>query len=155
VIGAFLILNDRIVDWLAPVVGTHTDSNPPVPANVVSIITLAVVGVGVGIAWQIYGTKPIPIAAPVGSALTRAARRDLLQDAFNEAVFMRPGQYLTRLLVFFDNRVVDGAVNGSAALIGGISSRVRRFQTGFVRSYALSMFAGAALVVAAVVLVRI
>jgi NADH-quinone oxidoreductase subunit L len=155
VIGAFLILNDRIVNWLAPVVGTQTDSNPPVPANVVSIITLAVVGVGVGVAWQIYGTKPIPVTAPIGSPLTRAARRDLLQDAFNEAVFMRPGQYLTRLLVFFDNRVVDGAVNGLAALIGGISSRVRRFQTGFVRSYALSMFAGAAIVVAAVLLVRI
>ena len=91
-------------------------------ANVVSIITLVVVGIGVGIAWQIYGTKPIPVMAPVGSPLTRAARQDLLQDAFNEAVFMRPGQYLTRLLVFFDNRVVDGAVNGLAALIGGISS---------------------------------
>ena len=93
--------------------------------------------------------------APVGSPLTRAARQDLLQDAFNEAVIMRPGQYLTRTLVFFDNRVVDGAVNGLAALIGGLSGRIRRYQTGFVRTYALSMFTGAALVVAAVVLVRI
>ena len=60
--------------------------------------------------------------------------QDFYQDAFNESLFMRPGQYLTRFLVFFDNRVVDGVVNGTAPLIGGGSSgRLRRWQTGFVR----------------------
>jgi NADH-quinone oxidoreductase subunit L len=73
----------------------------------------------------------------------------------NEAVFMRPGQYLTRSLVYVDNRGIDGAVNGLAALIGGTSGRLRRLQTGFVRSYALSMFAGAAIVVGAMLLVRL
>ena len=91
--------------------------------------------------------------APPGSLLTRAARADLYGDAVNEALLMRPGQWLTRLLVFFDNRVVDGAVNGSAAMIGGLSSRSRRWQTGFARSYALSMLGGAVLVGAALVLV--
>ena len=62
-----------------------------------------------------------------------AARQDLYGDAVNEAVFMRPGQYLTRFLVFFDNQGVDGVVNGMAAGIGGTSGRVRRLQTGFVR----------------------
>ena len=33
---------------------------------------------------------------------------------------MRPGQYLTRSLVFVDNRGVDGAVGGLAALVGGL-----------------------------------
>ena len=101
-----------------------------------------------------YGRRPVPVVAPVGSPLTVAARRDLLGDAFNESVFMRPGQYLTRLLVFFDNRGVDGFVNGFAAFVGGTSSRFRRFQTGFVRSYALSMFGGVVLVLAALLLVR-
>ena len=84
-----------------------------------------------------------------------AARNDLYQDAFNEAVFMRPGQYLTRLLVFCDNQILDGMVNGVAALIGGRSGRIRRLQTGFVRSYALSMFGGAAVVVVTLLLVRL
>jgi NADH-quinone oxidoreductase subunit L len=154
VIGAYLILGNRLVHFLAPVVGQQQDTNDRVAPLGVSVITIVVVLLGAGLAWWMYAARPVPLAAPVGSPLTRAARRDLLQDAFNEAVFMRPGQYLTRLLVFFDNRVIDGAVNGSAALIGGISGRVRRFQTGFVRSYALSMFTGAALVVAAVLLVR-
>jgi len=68
---------------------------------------------------------------------------------------MRPGQYLTRLLVFLDNKGLDGIVNGLAALVGGSSGRIRRLQTGFVRSYALSMFGGAVLVIIALLLVRL
>jgi NADH-quinone oxidoreductase subunit L len=68
---------------------------------------------------------------------------------------MRPGQWLTRLTVYFDGRGVDGIVNGVAAFVGGTSGRVRRLQTGFVRSYALSMVFGAALVVGALLLVRL
>jgi NADH-quinone oxidoreductase subunit L len=84
--------------------------------------------------------------------LTRAARADLYGDAFNEAVFMRPGQYLTRTLVWLDSKGIDGAVNGVAAGIGGLSARTRRIQTGFVRTYALSMLAGAVVVIAALLL---
>jgi NADH-quinone oxidoreductase subunit L len=50
---------------------------------------------------------------------------------------------------------VDGLVNTVAATVGGTSGRVRRVQTGFVRSYALSMFVGAVLLVGALLLVRI
>jgi NADH-quinone oxidoreductase subunit L len=89
------------------------------------------------------------------TALTRAARHSLYGDAFNESVFMRPGQYLTRALVYFDSRGIDGVVNGLAAGIGGTSARVRRAQTGFVRSYALSMLAGALAIAATLVLVRV
>jgi NADH-quinone oxidoreductase subunit L len=98
----------------------------------------------------------VPDSAPQEvTALTVAARRDLYGDAVNEAAFMRPGRHLTRALVFLDNRGIDGLVNGTAAVIGGLSARARRIQTGFVRSYALSMFTGAALVAAALLAVRI
>ena len=39
-------------------------------------------------------------------------------------------------------------VNGTAALLGGTSGRLRRLQTGFVRSYALGMLGGSILVIA-------
>ncbi len=68
---------------------------------------------------------------------------------------MRPGQWLTRLSVYFDSRGIDGAVNSSAAAVGGSSGRLRRIQTGFVRTYALSMFFGAVLLVAALLAVRL
>jgi NADH-quinone oxidoreductase subunit L len=67
---------------------------------------------------------------------------------------MRPGQWLTRVLVFLDNRGVDGAVNGLGASVGGSSSRLRRIQTGFVRTYALSMLAGSVAVVAVLLALR-
>jgi NADH-quinone oxidoreductase subunit L len=153
VVGGFLVVNNRLANFLAPVIGQA----PAIHAlfNVTSIVTLAVVLLGVLAAWAIYGRVEVPAVAPAGRLLTRAARRDLYGDAFNESVLMRPGQWLTRLSVYFDSRGVDGAVNTTAAAVGGSSGRLRRIQTGFVRSYALSMFFGAALLVAALLAVRL
>lgn len=154
VAGLFLAVGNRFVDWLAPVVGEPTEYDFAVPTWVISVGVLVLVGAGAALAYSQYGTKPVPVTAPAGSFATVAARKDFYEDAINEAVFMRPGQYLTRSLVWFDVKIVDGAVNGLAALIGGSSGRLRRWQTGFVRSYALTMFAGAVLLVGALVLVR-
>jgi NADH-quinone oxidoreductase subunit L len=57
--------------------------------------------------------------------------------------------------VYFDNRGVDGLVNTVAATVGGTSGRMRKAQTGFVRSYALSMLVGAVLLVGAFLLVQV
>jgi NADH-quinone oxidoreductase subunit L len=140
--------------WLDPVTG-YRETEHLLPTALYPVITLTVVAIGAVGAWLVFGREPVPVVPPVGSPLTRAARRDLYGDAFNEAVFMRPGQYLTRTLVYLDGRGIDGAVNGVAAGIGGLSARGRRVQTGFVRSYALAMLGGAVFVVAALLLVRI
>ncbi|MCP2314854.1 NADH-quinone oxidoreductase subunit L [Nocardia amikacinitolerans] len=153
--GLVFVLGNALVNWLEPVVGAH-HGEEVVPAGVVTALALAVVSVGVTVAYSQYAQRDIPETAPQEvSALTVAARKDFYGDAVNEGVFMRPGQHLTRSLVFVDNRGIDGIVNGTAALIGGLSARVRRVQSGFVRSYALSMFTGAALVAAALLAVRI
>jgi NADH-quinone oxidoreductase subunit L len=153
VLGFFLWSGNRIVDWLEPVVGPEEEQHLGISPLALTGIILLVTFVGISIAYSMYVRKPVPVDAPIGSVLTRAARQDFHQDAVNESVAMRPGQYLTRFLVFFDNRVVDGAVNATAAAFGGGSARLRRWQTGFVRSYALSMLAGAVLVVGVLVLV--
>ncbi len=145
----------HIEEWLAPTLGEppHVEGLAPSPI-VVTMMTMTMVAVGVAIAYAMYGRKPVPITPPLNvSPLTVAARNNLYGDAFNESVFMRPGQYLTRALVYFDNRGIDGGVNGLAAAIGGSSGRARRLQTGFVRSYALAIFGGAAVVVGAMMLV--
>ncbi len=151
--GAFLIIANRLVDFLSPVVGT-----PPVSTGYFTLaggVTLALVLAGAGIAWAMYGRRDIPVTAPAASPITVAARKDLYGDAINESLLMRPGQWLTRLSVYFDNRGVDGLVNTVAATLGGTSGRLRRLQSGFVRSYALSMFVGAVLLVGALLLVRL
>ena len=128
--------------WLEPVVGAHGEEHPVLAVPVIMTLTLLVVAGGLALAWLRYWRDEVPRTAPAGSMLTRAARQDLYQDEVNEGVFMRPGVHLTRSLVFADNRGVDGAVGGLAALVGGTSSRVRRLQNGFARSYALTMLAG-------------
>ena len=151
--GAFLIINDRLQDFLAPVVGV-----PPVSHGIWTVtggVTLALVVVAGVIARAMYGRVPVPAAAPRGSLPVVPARKDLYGDAFNESVLMRPGQWLTRLSVYVDNRGVDGLVNTIAAAVGGTSGRVRKMQTGFVRSYALSMFFGAVVLVAMLLAVRL
>jgi NADH-quinone oxidoreductase subunit L len=154
--GGVMLLDGWIQGWLKPVVGGEGQENLPMAAWLIQVIVLVVVAVGIAIAYLAYGRETVSATAPTRvSVFTRAARADLYGDAINEAVLMRPGEYLTRLLVFFDNRRVDGAVNGLAALIGGTSGRVRRWQTGFVRSYALSMLGGSAVVVLAMLAVKL
>jgi NADH-quinone oxidoreductase subunit L len=152
--GGFFAIGGTLGHWLEPVVGAH-EAEHATPAWIVTIVVLAVVAAGIAIAYRMYGTRPVPEEAPAGSALTMAARRDLYGDAFNERVLMRPGQLLTEGLVEIDDDAVDGAGNGLAALVGRASDGFRQLQTGFARSYALSMLAGAALVVAAILAVRL
>ncbi|MFI8262911.1 MULTISPECIES: NADH-quinone oxidoreductase subunit L [unclassified Streptomyces] len=151
--GAFFEIGERFLKWLEPVTGyEHGDS--PVSAMTVTASTMVVLVVGVGIAWSMYGRRPVPVVAPRGSLLTRAARRDLLQDDFNHVVLVRGGEHLTRSLVYVDHSLVDGAVNGTAAAVGGASGRLRKLQNGYARSYAVSMFGGTAILIAATLLMR-
>lgn len=152
--GGLLVSGDALVHWLTPVVGEH-HSELPVPTWVVTVGVLVVVAAGIGVAWARYAQAPIPLTAPREvTALTVAARRDLYGDAFNERVLMRPGQALARGLDVLESEGVDGAGVGVGTLVTASSNRIRLWQSGFVRSYALSMLAGATVVVAALMLVR-
>jgi NADH-quinone oxidoreductase subunit L len=151
--GGLLIVDNRLLNFLGPVTGV-----PPTQHGIWSkygVITLVLVVIGAVIAYALYGLREIPVTAPAGSPVTVAARKDLYGDSINEGLLMRPGQWLTRLSVYFDNRGVDGLVNTLAAATGGTSGRLRRLQSGFVRSYALSMLVGAVLLVGALLLVRL
>ncbi|GAA2789592.1 NADH-quinone oxidoreductase subunit L [Kitasatospora sp. CM 4170] len=151
--GGLFVLNNSFVNWLEPVTG-HEEGNSPLTPLTVSVLATVCMLIGVGIAYLMYGRSAVPVVPPVGSPLTRAARRDLLQDDFNHAVLVRPGSALAAALVYFDSRGLDGFVNGLAATIGGISGRLRRIQNGYVRSYALSMFGGTLVLVATTLLMR-
>ncbi|WP_069171238.1 NADH-quinone oxidoreductase subunit L [Streptomyces griseus] len=151
--GGFFSIGDRFLHWLEPVTG-HDHGHAPVSATTVTAATMVVLVVGVAIAWAMYGRRPVPAVAPRGSLLTRAARRDLLQDDFNHVVLVRGGEHLTRSLVYVDHTLVDGVVNGTAASMGGLSGRLRTLQNGYARSYAVSMFGGAVVLIAATLLMR-
>jgi NADH-quinone oxidoreductase subunit L len=154
-LGGLLVIGGVFKTWLEPSTGAAREAEPVIATAVSTVLTLLVVAAGIALAWRLYLAAPVPETAPRGSLATRSARRDLYQDDVNEAVFMRPGQYLTRSLVFADARGIDGAVRGVAAFVGGLAGRTRRWQTGFVRSYALSMLAGVLVLALGVLVVQI
>ncbi|TLX22317.1 NADH-quinone oxidoreductase subunit L [Thermomonas fusca] len=49
---------------------------------------------------------------------------------------------LGRFSSLFDNRVIDGAVNGSVSLIGTVAASLRKVQTGYLYHYAFAMILG-------------
>ncbi len=150
--GAVLTLGNTLRHWLEPVVGAH-EAHHVLPVWVTTALALAAVAVGVAIAYRQYARTEVPQTAPQDvSLLTVAARRDLYGDAINEAVFMRGGQQVTKALVVVDDKAIDGGVDGLAALVGRFSDSLRGLQTGFARTYALSMLAGAGLFAGAVLI---
>jgi NADH-quinone oxidoreductase subunit L len=155
VLGGVLLLSDWIVDFLTPVVG-HVEHAPlPFPAIVMTLIVTLVVAAGVAVAWFTVGRTDVPREAPTDvSPFTKAARADVYGDAINDVLVVTPGSRLVSGLTVFDRGVVDGAVMGQAAATGGLSAAFRRVQNGFVRSYALSLLGGAAIVVLALLAVN-
>ncbi|HJR37969.1 MAG TPA: NADH-quinone oxidoreductase subunit L [Nocardioidaceae bacterium] len=156
VLGGLLLLNDWIVEFLTPVVGHVEHEELAVTPLMMTLIVTAVVAVGVAIAWFTFGRQEVPRVAPANvSVFTSAARADLYGDAVNESLLMRPGDRFVNGLVGLDDGGIDGAVDGTAAAFGGLSGRMRRWQNGFVRSYALSLLGGALLVVLALLAVNL
>ncbi|MDL5155358.1 NADH-quinone oxidoreductase subunit L [Actinomycetospora termitidis] len=155
--GAFLVIGERLGGWLEPAIGPVREVEEAViPTGLVPGIASVLMLLGAGIAYLTVGRKPVPVERPARVALpVRAARADLYANAINEGLIARPGLWLSRALVYLDNRGVDGAVNGTAALLGGASGRARRTQTGFVRSYALTMLGGSIVLVAALLAVAL
>jgi len=152
---AGVLMKSPVVNWLTPVlneppgvVHTHVDE------LTVTLLTLLLVLIGGFGAWALFRRGTALEPQPAGAVVT-AARNNLYGDALNEALFEKPGTYLTRALVFFDNKGIDGVVNGLAALVGGGSGRLRRAQTGYVRTYALSILGGALVVLVALLAVTV
>jgi len=155
VLGGALAVGGAFTTWLQPVTGAIEHHDPVLPVPVIMVTTFGLIIAGAFLAWRQYAAAPVAVVAPRGSVMTRAARRDLYQDDVAEVALMRPGQYLTRSLVYGDRQVVDGTVSGVARAVAGTGELVRRLQNGYVRSYALTMALGVVVLAAVVLAVRI
>jgi len=152
VISGFLLYRgEALKHWLEPLFEEHGEHTELLPPIVVSGLALLMVAIGVAFAVIKYQLSEVDAVAPENvTEFTRVARRDLLQDDINEALFMRPGQAITSALVKIDQNVIDGAVHGIGKMALGSGSFLRKSQTGFVRSYAVLILIGAAALIAAI-----
>jgi len=69
-------------------------------------------------------------------------------DEIYDATIVQPIKVASQegLWRWFDVRVIDGAVNGTGAIVDGGASVLRRLQTGSVRAYAGSLFVGVVMI---------
>ncbi len=150
--GFLFTSGDSLKKWLEPVVAhTKLEEHPELISHTaVSAMVLTLVLIGVGYAIYLYRQESNPNTPEEVSVFTKIARKDLLQDSVNEAVFMRPGQALTESLVSIDEKVIDGAVNSVGGAAAGSGQILRKLQSGFVRAYAAMMLAGIALLLLAI-----
>ena len=146
--GYLLSRGDALENWLHPLFEHHEEHGHLLEPIVVSAMALSMVAIGVAIAFFKYSRQDVANVAPENvSVFTKIARQDLMQDRFNEAVFMRPGQAITDTLVATDEVLVDGAVRGLGSVTLSSGSALRGLQSGFVRSYAaLILIAAVALI---------
>ncbi|GAA5145060.1 NADH-quinone oxidoreductase subunit L [Nocardioides marinquilinus] len=156
VLGGVLLLGSWIVHWLEPVTGPEEHHELPVPAIVITLIVVLVVAAGVALAFLLYQKREVPRTAPTDvSFVTTAARNDLYGDAINDGVVVRPGQRLVAGLFAFDRAGADGSFMGGGAAVKAIGGQLRKVQTGYVRSYALSVLVGVLIVAAALLAVNV
>ncbi|WP_460771667.1 NADH-quinone oxidoreductase subunit L [Mariniluteicoccus flavus] len=153
---AGVAMNGWIGGWLDPATGGHTHEAGLFAGftSLVGLVTMAAVALGVLAGWWVFRGR-IPRDAPSGNLLENAARNDLYGDALNRFFVIEPTMVAANGIASADDKGVDGAVNGGAAMVGGLSTTFRRLQTGYVRSYALTMVAGAALVGLVLILGRV
>jgi len=135
-----------LASWLAPVFA-HTlyADHESAALQTVLVVVDGVAGLlGLGLAFAAWrGVVDRPALEP------QFLQRVWYWDDLYDAVIGRPGQAMARVAAtVVDTRVIDGAVNGVAAVVRRSASSVRRLQTGYVRNYALGIALGLAAVIA-------
>jgi NADH-quinone oxidoreductase subunit L len=112
------------------------------------VIAVVVAVVGIALGWLVYERRRL-----------RAVEPRVLEQAwyYNRTVsaFMGgPGRRAFDALAWFDQHVIDGAVNGVGRLVRTAGGTLRRGQTGYVRNYAGVIGVGVVLLLGWFVLVR-
>jgi NADH-quinone oxidoreductase subunit L len=110
------------------------------------MVSSAIAVAGIGIAWFLWLRRRDIVHglsrsfAPVHRLLLN---KYYVDEAYDAAI-VRPVMLTSRegLWRGFDVKVIDGAVNGTASLVGGGAWVLRRLQTGSVRAYAGGVFVG-------------
>ena len=109
-----------------------------------SVVGLA----GIAFAWRRY-SKRAPSDEPTGTFHRLLANKYYVDEVYN-ALIVQPVKNGSHFLLWklVDNGVIDGIVNGVAALIRFIGGLLRRLQTGLVQAYIISMVLGIVLFLA-------
>lgn len=125
--------------WLSPMFSRLMGSHGSWPTPQLIVTSLAVVALGVGLGWWVYGKRHAPVDSRAGQgepgALRRALVNKLYFDAAYDVVFVKPFKAMARAIASFDRSGIDGVINGIASLARSAGGAARHLQTGRLQSY--------------------
>ncbi|GAB4455345.1 MAG: hypothetical protein OHK0029_11310 [Armatimonadaceae bacterium] len=102
---------------------------------------------GIGLAFTIFSKGQVAVPKGIMGWFSQMAYNKWQVDEAYDSEIVKPGANLSYWLWRnMDVRVIDGVVNGSGGLVSGLSNRLKDWQSGYVRNYALSMLVGVVLV---------
>jgi NADH-quinone oxidoreductase subunit L len=112
----------------------------------------AIAVLGLFVAWMRWGRRGLEADASLrrrlGFLYTLWSRKYFVDEIYDDTVVKPVVEGSRRGLAPFDQRGVDGAVNGLARLVRGAAIGLRGLQTGVVQTYALYVVIGVVLVIA-------
>jgi len=130
--------------WLQPVFGAAEHHGSVAAEIAVTLLTLAVVAGGIYRAYAKYGKAEARIGEESENPIYRLSLNKYYVDELYDFVFVRPFTACSRVLAqWIDPWVIDGAVNGIAAVARGFGWVARGVQTGHVQHYAAGLLVGA------------
>jgi NADH-quinone oxidoreductase subunit L len=150
VIGGFVgmpaVLGPNFLEtYFAPVFGETAAAIPAGTEWMLIGASVAVGLIGIAVAYWFYIASPeIPVnLAKRFSFVYNVLWNKYWVDEIYSALFVEPGRRLAMFLwQGIDVQVIDGFANGLARVFGSFSDRLRSWQTGYARAYALLMLIG-------------
>lgn len=166
---------NQIGKWLEPIFGGHTPepavggigfdiigkvfASPEAAAAAshdigaeitLMIAAIAIAALGIFIAWLFYVKNPELPKRFVErfKTLFTVVHNKYFVDEFYGFIFVNGLFGLGRICKeFIDERIIDGAINGTAYLMDSAGNLIRRIQNGLVQGYAFAVILGAILVI--------
>ena len=110
---------------------------------------IAFVGIGIAIYFFLKNRRAAEMLAERFAGVRSLLVNKFYIDEIYDATIVQPIRIISEagLWKTIDVQVIDAAVNGVGDTVGGVSEMFRRLQTGSVRAYAASLFAGVVFIV--------
>ena len=148
IVAGYAGLGGRFAHFLEPSFGgalVDRGGEPATESTLMIVSSLiAVTGIGLAFFFFLKSRDAAKSLAASFGGIHRVLDRKYYVDEIYDAGIVQPIRIIADegLWKGLDVRVIDGAVNGAAQIVGGASTVLRRLQTGSVRAYAVSFFVG-------------
>jgi NADH-quinone oxidoreductase subunit L len=148
VLAGYVSLGGRLEHFLEPSFGLEaaheaSDSSVELTLMIVSSV-VAFAGIGIAAYFFLKNCQAAATMAERFAGVRRLLVNKFYIDEIYDATVVQPIRIISEdgLWKTIDVQVIDAAVNGIGDTVGGMSEMLRRLQSGSVRTYAASLFAG-------------